>query len=274
MRFDSLKYLIPHQIGMPKFSLILTTWNRGSILPKTLNSILNQTFEDFELLIMDDGSSDNTPEVLKRYAEQDTRIRLFRHDKCRERIISRKELMEEAKGEWIYWIDSDDEIIYGTLEILNHNINLYPDYKVFNFGQIIFSLTGTDLRTAMELPDWTGEGMYHFDSGRVGTGGFTFKRECLDKIGELPMYDNIYDLADWFGARVEEWFAKNAPDVEHQRYNQADKFCGNPWGDDFAFMWLLTRKFKSKKLPINPYIAYIRTENWAYEFATNSGVMG
>jgi len=39
-------------------------------------------------------------------------------------------------------------------------------------------------------------------------------------------------------------------------------------------MWLITRKYKSKRLPINPYIAYIRTENWAYEFADGSGVMG
>lgn len=259
---------------IPKFSIIMTTWNRASILPKTITSILNQTIADFELLIMDDGSDDNTQEVLKDLATKDKRIKLFKHDTCRERVISRNELMKECKGEWIYWVDSDDEIIYGTLELLNHAIQMYPEYKVFNFGQIIFSLTGTDLRQAVELPDHEGEGMYHFDSGRVGTGGFVFKRECLESIGELPMFDNIYDLADWFGRRVEAWFELNDPGAEHQKYNQDDKFCGNPWGDDFVFMWLLTRKFKSKKLPINPYIAYIRTENWAYEFATNSGVMG
>lgn len=258
----------------PRFSILMTTWNRAAILPKTINSILNQTISDFELIIMDDGSSDNTPQVLEEFAKKDKRVKLMRHETCRERVISRKELMEAAHGEWVYWVDSDDEIIYGTLELLNHAIETYPDYKVFNFGQIIFSLTGTDLRTAVELPEWEGEGMNHFDSGRVGTGGFTFKRECLQHIGELPAFDNIYDLADWFGEKVEEWFDKNRPGEEHQKYNQADKFCGNPWGDDFVFMWLITRKYKSKKLPINPYIAYIRTENWAYEFATNSGVMG
>jgi glycosyltransferase involved in cell wall biosynthesis len=223
---------------------------------------------------MDDASTDNTQEVLQHYANKDKRIKLFKHDVCQERVISRKELMEQAVGEWIYWVDSDDEIIYATLELLNHAINMYPDYKVFNFGQIIFSLTGTDLKTAKELPDREGEGMYHFDSGRVGTGAFTFHRDCLKAIGELPAFNNIYDLADWFGAQVEEWFDKNDPGAEHQKYNQDDKFCGNPWGDDFVMIWLLTRKFKSKKIPINPYIAYIRTENWKYEFASNSGVMG
>ena len=259
---------------MPKFSIIMSTWNRANILPKTLASILNQTVADFELLIMDDASSDHTQQVLKEFADKDSRIRLFKHEQCQERVISRKELMEQCRGEWIYWVDSDDEIIYCTLELLNHAIKTYPEYKVFNFGQIIFTLSGTDLKVAQELPDREGEGMYHFDSGKVGTGAFTFKRECLQEIGELPSFNNIYDLADWFGVRVEEWFDKNAPGVEHQKYNQADKFCGNPWGDDYVMIWLLTRKFKSKKLPINPYIAYIRTENWAYEFATNSGTMG
>ena len=52
---------------MPKFSIIMTTWNRANILPKTLTSILNQTFSDFELLIMDDGSTDNSQEILQAY---------------------------------------------------------------------------------------------------------------------------------------------------------------------------------------------------------------
>lgn len=255
----------------------MTTWNRASILPKTITSILNQTFQDFELLIMDDGSTDDTQDVLYDIistSENKDKIRLFKHDKCRERITSRKELMNEAQGEWIYWVDSDDEIIYGTLEILNHNINLYPDFKVFNFGQIIFSLTGTDIKLARELPEWKGEGMNHFDGGLVGTGGFTFRRECLKDIVALPDIDNVYDYADWFGKQVNEWFDKNRPNEPHTQYNKDDKWVGNPWGDDYGFMWLLTRKFKSKKLPINPYIAYIRTENWAYEFADGSGVMG
>lgn len=259
-----------------KFSIIMCTWNRASILPKTITSILNQTYEDFELLIMDDGSTDNTKEVLELCAQSDPRIRLFSHEKPRERIISRKELMKEAKGEWIYWVDSDDEIIYCTLEVLAHNIALYPEYSVFNFGQIIFSLTGTTIKLANDLPDDpAGQGMEHFDTGRVGTGGFVLKRECLDHVPQLPDVDNVFDFADWFGEEIKKWWAeKGKPMEECPKYNRDDKWCGNPWGDDFVFMWMVTRHYKSKKLPINPYIAYIRTENWAYEFADNSGVMG
>jgi glycosyltransferase involved in cell wall biosynthesis len=253
----------------------MTTWNRASILPKTIVSILNQTYTNFELLIMDDGSTDNTAEVLREYAAKDSRIRLFKHDTPRERIISRKDLMREATGDWIYWVDSDDEIIYGTLEILKHNIEKYPGYKVFNFGQIIFSLTGTTVKLANDLPESADlPGMDHFDTGRVGTGGFVFHVDCLKDIPELPDVDNVFDFADWFGNQLDDWMRHYRPSVSYQRYNRDDKWCGNPWGDDFVFMWLLTRKFKSKKLPLNMYIAYIRTENWAYEFSDGSGVMG
>lgn len=275
-----------------KFSIIMTTWNRVNILPNTIRTILNQTYRDFELLIMDDGATDTTWEVLQQLAATDSRIRLFRHTDlvnskaARERIISRQELMSAATGEWIYWVDDDDEIIYGTLEVLKHNIEANPDISVFNFGQIIFSLTGTTIKLANDLPDRDGEGMDHFDTGRVGTGGFVFKRDCLNHIVPLPNIDNVFDLAEWFGKQVDAWFDQHKPGVTHQLYGKEDQFdaqgnkireckwCGNPWGDDYVFMWLLTRKYKSKKLSINPYIAYIRTEPWAYERAINSGVMG
>lgn len=269
-----------------KFSIICTTWNRASILPKTLTSILNQTYDDFELLIMDDGSTDDTWAVLEQFKSRDERIKLFRHEKPRERVISRKELMKEATGDWIYWVDSDDEIIYGALEIFKHNIERNPEYKIFNFGQIIFSLTGTSIKLGNELPAWEGIGHDHFDTGLVGTGGFVFHKDCLQTMEPVPDVDNIFHLAEWFGKQVDAWFDQNRPGVPHQLYGIEDEFdaqgnkgreckwCGNPWGDDYTFMWLLTRKFKSMKLPINPYIAYIRTENWAYEYADNSGVMG
>lgn len=261
-----------------KFSIIMPTWNRANILNCTINSVMNQTHSDWELLIMDDGSTDETPEVLKRYVdfERDRgtdRIKVFRHETPLERIISRTELMREATGDWILWMDSDDELVYGALEILKHNIEANPEYKMFNMGQIILSLTGTTLKVANELPEWSGEGHYHFDSGLVGTGGFVFHRDCLKEIPEMPQVTNIYEFADRFGELVEAWFEKNDPGAPHQKYNQADKFVGNPWGDDFFMVWLLTRKFKSKKLPLNLYIAYIRTEPWQYERAFISGTM-
>ncbi len=255
-----------------KFSIIMTTWNRASILPKTITSILNQTYADFELLIMDDGSTDNTWEYLQTLT--DPRIRIFRHEQPRERVIARRELMDVATGDWVYWVDSDDEIIYAALEIFKYNIEQNPEYEVFNFGQIIFSRTGTTIKLASDLPEHPGLGMGNFESGRVGTGGFVFRRECLARILRLPEIDNVFDLADWFGGILDAWMAEFQPGATYQKYNRDDKWCGNPWGDDFVFMWLLTRHYKSKKLPINPYIAYIRTENWAYEFSDGSGTMG
>lgn len=258
----------------PMFSTIITSWNRANILPKAMNSVCDQTFEDWELIVIDDGSTDNTQEVLKRYKDRyGDKIKIITHEKCQERVISWNEGMKLASGDWISFLDSDDEYIFGYYEILEHNIKKYPEYKVFNFGYVLHSLSGATFKTPIELPDWQGEGMDHFDTGKVGAGSLVFKKECLEKSGYLPDAKDIYFLSNWFGERVEEWFAQNDPGREHQKYNQDDKWCGNPWGQDYVLAWLLTRKFKSKCLFIYPYIAYIRTEPWLYERAIISGTM-
>lgn len=55
----------------PKISVIVPTYNRSELLPRAINSILNQTFKDFELIIVDDGSTDNTKKIIEKYSEND-----------------------------------------------------------------------------------------------------------------------------------------------------------------------------------------------------------
>ena len=246
----------------PKFSIILPTQNREKMLPIAIKSVLNQTFEDFELIIVDDGSQDETEKIVSEF--KDERIKYKKLEQNVGRVIARRTGMEMARGDWIYWLDDDDEIVSRALEILNHNIGLYPDYKVFHFGQIVFSLIGTTIKTAQELSDnEKGEGMGHFDTGKVGTGGFLFKRECLGNTVLLPDAYDCNELADWFGEQVKKWWEENnLPIAELPKYNRNDRWCGNPWGDDMVQIWLLTRKYKSKKLPLNLYIAYQKGEEW------------
>ena len=247
------------------FSVIVPTWNRAGILPKAINSVLDQTHENWELIIVDDGSTDNTKEVLAKFT--DPRIKVISHEKCQERVISWNDGMRAAKNDWICFLDSDDEWAYGYLEIMNHNINLHPEYKMFHFGQIVYSLIGTTVRFAPDLdededPKW---GMKHFDTGRLGAGAYIFKRECLDHITWLPEVDNLHALADWFGEQVKKYWLDRGLPEPYPLYNDDDRWCGNPWGQDYALAWLVTRKYKSKKVPVNPYLAYIRTENWLHD---------
>jgi glycosyltransferase involved in cell wall biosynthesis len=256
-----------------KFSIICPSWNRENIISLAINSVIDQTYSDWELIFIDDGSDDNTQEVLKKYAP-DPRIKVITHEKSRERLVSWNEGMRAASGDWICFLDSDDELIFGYLEILKHNIEKYPEYNIFHYGHLVVSLDGATVKVASEIaesPD--GRGMEYFDCGIVGAGSFVFKKELLNEKTMLPNLDNIYDFADWFGERVKEyWKERNLPG-ECVKYGRDDKFVGNPWGQDHALFWLLTRENKSKKLPLLPYVAYIRTEPWLYERAYISGTM-
>lgn len=90
---------------MPFFSIILPTYNRAHFLPKAIESVLAQTFEDWELVIVDDGSTDNTKEVVASY--RDPRI-VYIYQENQERSAARNNGISQATGEYICFLDSDD----------------------------------------------------------------------------------------------------------------------------------------------------------------------
>ena len=93
----------------PKISVIIPVYNAAQYLEKCLDSVLAQTFTDFELLLIDDGSKDSSGEICDRYAESDSRIRVFH--KPNGGVSSARNLgLDNAKGEWIAFCDSDDYV--------------------------------------------------------------------------------------------------------------------------------------------------------------------
>ncbi len=91
----------------PLISVIIPTYNRADILPRAINSVLEQTYKNFELIIVDDASSDNTSQLIKSI--NDTRIKYIRHDKNSNGSVARNTGITNAKGEYIAFLDSDDE---------------------------------------------------------------------------------------------------------------------------------------------------------------------
>lgn len=100
---------------MPTVSVIIPCYNIALHLSKCIESILSQTYTNFELLLIDDGSSDGTLRVLQKYAETDQRIRIFTHQN-RGVSYTRNRGISEAKGEWIMFIDGDDYVKQDFLE--------------------------------------------------------------------------------------------------------------------------------------------------------------
>ena len=94
-------------MSTPIFSVLVPTYNQACFLPAALDSLLAQTVLEWEALVVDDGSTDGTREILERYAAGDKRIRVFRKHNGGTASALNKGL-QHAVGEWVCWLSSDD----------------------------------------------------------------------------------------------------------------------------------------------------------------------
>ena len=94
-------------IQNPLVSIIIPTFNRGYILPRAIKSALSQTYQNIELIIIDDGSTDNTEEIVKDFS--DPRIQYIRYSENKGRPAARNKGIKKSKGDFFAFLDSDDE---------------------------------------------------------------------------------------------------------------------------------------------------------------------
>ena len=102
----------------PKVSVIIPVYNREKYLNQAIESVLNQTFQDFEIIAVDDGSTDRSPELLKEWAKKDSRIRVAFHEKNRGVSAARNTALTMVHGEWVMLFNPDDVIHPQALEKL------------------------------------------------------------------------------------------------------------------------------------------------------------
>jgi glycosyltransferase involved in cell wall biosynthesis len=124
------------------FSVIIPTYNRAYLISETINTVLLQTYKNFELIIVDDGSTDNTEKIIEEKFSSEKRIKYF-YKKNEERGAARNFGLKNAKGDYAVFFDSDDMMKPHYLESLNSiiekNENIFllaTHYDYFNNGKI------------------------------------------------------------------------------------------------------------------------------------------
>ena len=100
----------------PAVSIIIPAYNAEKYIKECLDSVLAQTFRDFEALVVNDASTDSTPRIVARYAEKDSRIKLIGSRLNKGVSASRNKGASESKGEYLYFLDSDDLLLPIALE--------------------------------------------------------------------------------------------------------------------------------------------------------------
>ncbi len=128
---------------MPKVSIIVPVYKAEKYLNRCIDSILAQTFTDWELLLIDDGSPDRSGDICDEYAKKDTRIRVF-HKKNGGVSSARNLGLDYVQGEYVTFVDSDDWLLEKTLTLCSSN---FGKYEIVRFSMVfIESLVGDNKR--------------------------------------------------------------------------------------------------------------------------------
>lgn len=177
----------------PLVSVIVPTYNRANLLGRAIQSVLAQTYPHFELIIVDDGSSDNTEAVVTRF--DDPRIRYIRHHKNRGGSAARNTGIACARGEYVAFLDSDDEWLPEKLEKHLRVFHDDPDCGVVFSAHCEITSDGSSRVYRDQGPEgWIYEDL--LVSAVVGTtSAVVVKRECFDTAGFFD--ERLPSCQDW-----------------------------------------------------------------------------
>jgi glycosyltransferase involved in cell wall biosynthesis len=183
---------------MPKVTVIIPTYNRAKSLPSAINSVLKQSFQDFEIIVVDDASSDNTEEVVRAIA--DPRIKYLRNETNKREAGARNTGVTNSSGEYIAFLDDDDEWLPDKLKLQVELLDSRsPQVGVVYTGSVrIDSATGRTLD--QYVPTKRGNIFKDLSfKNWVGTPSTVLlRRECFETVG-------LFDSAIVFGPDYDMW---------------------------------------------------------------------
>ena len=183
-------------------SIIMPSYNTAPYIEETIKSVLKQTYTNWELIIVDDCSTDNTDEILSKIS--DPRIRLFKNEKNSGAAVSRNKALREAKGQWIAFLDSDDLWMPRKLEKqIAFMINNGYSFSYTNYEEIDVDgkQTGVNVsgprkitKTGMFNYCWPGCLTVMYDATKVGL----IQIEDIKKNNDYAMWLKICKKADCY----------------------------------------------------------------------------
>ena len=170
-------------------SVIVPTYNRAGLLQITLQSILSQTYANYEIIVVDDGSTDNTAEIMVKYPK----VRYIRHGKNRGVAEARNTGLKAAQGNYISFIDSDDMMLPDKLEKQIMALEKLPPHIGFVYSPVIIIINHAACITPVIKP---GDILkYVLQLQHPYLQSLLIRRCCFDKVG---IFDSQLRVAeDW-----------------------------------------------------------------------------
>lgn len=198
--------------GAPRVTVIIPTFNRASVLYFALNSVLNQTFQDFEIYVIDDASTDATTELVKSF--NDPRIKYIRFETNRKSAAARNAGMEAARGDYIAFLDSDDEWRPHKLEKQVALMDSLDDEWGCSYTGAYVNKVGGLTRNRVYNPTKSGYLVRDLLMNKmvIWTPTFMFRRSCLEHIGLMDEALVRSQDVDFYVRLLEKYKIKALPD--------------------------------------------------------------
>lgn len=230
----------------PFVSIITITFNRAKYVGEAVESVISQTFRDFEMIVVDDASTDDTPTIVAEYQKKDARIRYLKNETNLNIPRSRNRGLKEAKGKYIAVLDSDDvwadpEKLKKQVDFLENN----PGYALIGGGAIVIDESGREIRRWLN-PSGDAEirRKMLFMNPFVHSGALYLKKAAIEAGGydESLAVSEDYDLwlkmgKFWKFANLEDYL------VKYRVYSQGG--AGSPRLQAAINSKALVRKYKN-----------------------------
>lgn len=238
----------------PVVSVLMTSFNREKYIASAIESVLNSTFTNFELIIVDDGSTDRTVEIAKSFEAKDTRIRFYRNEKNLGDYHNRNKAASYARGKYLKYVDSDDLIYSYGLEVFVKGMEKHPEAAlgILSKNPIPFDPFPILLTSEQAIRQhFFGNGLLDY-----GPTGVIIKREVFESLGSFSGKRFVGDTECWLKIASRYPVVELPPSLTFWRRHEGQEFLTgmNTIDDGYFTMTLpmLNEFFNSEVCPLTP----------------------
>lgn len=186
----------------PTISVVIPLYNKGPHIARALNSVLNQTFQDFEVIVVDDGSTDDGADIVKGF--NDPRIRLIQQEN--QGVSAARNLgIDEARAELIAFLDADDEWLPDHLNIILRMRERFPEAGAYTTAYFMKYQDKCSLQKYHKIPPSPWEGIIpdYFKSASFGrppvtTSAVAIPKRIFEDVGK-------FSIETWWGEDMDQW---------------------------------------------------------------------
>lgn len=197
---------------MPLVTVLMPAYNSGEYITEAIQSVVNQTYSNWELVIVNDGSTDDTVEKVQQF--QDERIRLFHNPKNLGLAPTRNRALQEARGELVMVLDSDDRALPDRLELQVESLRQHPDWVAVGGKSNLINRQGEVVQDGRDIFVPKTSAAIRFASSfrfPFRHSSVTFRKAPIDSLGGYP--ELIIEDFGLFARIVEKFETANLPQV-------------------------------------------------------------